>query len=49
MNDDGSPGGSVVIPVEVKNVRDWLYPSSPEPYQLLEKAMFIARLVLTLQ
>ncbi len=33
----------MVIPVEVKNVRDWLYPSSPEPYQLLEKAMFIAR------
>lgn len=43
LNDDGSPGGSVAIPIEVKNVRDWLYPSSPEPYQLLEKAAYITR------
>lgn len=38
MGDDGLPGQAVTVPVEVKNLRDWMYPSSPEPYQLLEKA-----------
>jgi hypothetical protein len=41
LNDDGSPGRSVAIPVEVKNVRDWLYSSSAEVFQLLTKAVQI--------
>jgi hypothetical protein len=31
-------GAAVTIPVEVKNLRDWMLPASPEVYQLLEKA-----------
>jgi hypothetical protein len=30
-----------VIPIEAKNVRDWLYPWSAEPYQLLAKAAYL--------
>lgn len=35
---DGLPGPPALLPIEVKNVRDWLYPHSHEPYQLLDKA-----------
>jgi hypothetical protein len=35
---NGLPLPTVAVPIEVKNVRDWLYPFSPEPYQLLAKA-----------
>jgi len=34
----GRPLGAVVLPVEVKNVRGWIYPSSWELFQLLDKA-----------
>ncbi len=34
----GIPVGGVALPVEVKNVREWIYPSSNELYQLLDKA-----------
>lgn len=34
----GRPVGSVFAPIEVKNVRHWLYPWHPETYQLLHKA-----------
>lgn len=33
------------MPIEVKNVRDWIYPANGEPYQLLSKAHRLARLV----
>jgi hypothetical protein len=35
---------TVTLPIEVKNVRHWIYPNSWEPFQLLDKA---ARLQLT--
>jgi hypothetical protein len=38
VDEYGMPGAAVTIPVEVKNLRDWMMPSSPEVYQLLEKA-----------
>lgn len=34
----GLPGPSVAVPIEVKNLRDWIYPSSQELYQLLDKS-----------
>jgi hypothetical protein len=34
----GRPAGSVVVLIEVKNVRSWIYPSSAELFQLLDKA-----------
>jgi hypothetical protein len=34
----GVPGQVITVPVEVKNLRDWIYPSSREIYQLLSKA-----------
>lgn len=34
----GKPAGTVVVLVEVKNVRGWIYPESPELFQLLDKA-----------
>lgn len=39
--DGGIPGPSVAIPVEVKNLRDWLYPTNAELYQLLAKASML--------
>ncbi len=30
------------MPIEVKNVRHWLYPTHPEPFQLLHKAAGLA-------
>jgi hypothetical protein len=39
----GLPGESVALPMEVKNVRDWIHPSNAELYQLLAKAALIAR------
>lgn len=41
---DGVPGSSVAVPIEVKNIRDWIYPSSQELYQLLEKASLLQQL-----
>jgi hypothetical protein len=35
---DGMPSPAILAPFEVKNVRHWLYPSSGELYQLLDKA-----------
>lgn len=32
------PAGAVVVPIEVKNLRDWIYPEAPELHQLLSKA-----------
>lgn len=34
-------GTSIAVPIEVKNVREWLYPWSEEIYQLLTKASLI--------
>jgi hypothetical protein len=41
---DGMPTGSSALPIEVKNMRDWVYPTSPELYQLLDKAAQIQAL-----
>ena len=38
LDPGGLPLPTVAVPIEVKNVRDWLYPWSTEPYQLLAKA-----------
>ncbi len=38
LDDEGLPAGSVFVPIEVKNVREWIYPSASELYQLLDKA-----------
>ena len=44
MTEDGLPGQPIAVPIEVKNIRDWIYPSSQEPYQLLEKAAKLKQL-----
>ena len=36
--DNGLPGPPIAIPIEVKNQRDWIHPTSQEPFQLLDKA-----------
>lgn len=33
-----SPGPVVALPIEVKSIRDWIYPTSKELFQLLHKA-----------
>jgi hypothetical protein len=38
LDADGIPVGQYVVPIEVKNVRHWVYPSSEELYQLLYKS-----------
>jgi len=35
------PGRPIVLPIEVKNVRHWIYPSSSELFQLLHKAALL--------
>jgi hypothetical protein len=42
VDDKGFPAGSVVVPIEVKNRRDWVYPEAPELHQLLSKAAALA-------
>lgn len=34
----GIPGAALAVPIEVKNIRDWIYPASDELHQLLDKA-----------
>lgn len=34
----GVPGTTVTVPIEVKNLRGWLYPHAQEVYQVLHKA-----------
>jgi hypothetical protein len=41
----GLPGRVITVPVEVKNLRDWIYPSSGEIYQLLSKAAIVQQSV----
>lgn len=41
VNDVGVPGTPVTVLFEVKNVRQWLYPSAAEPFQLLGKAVAV--------
>jgi hypothetical protein len=36
--DNGHPGETVLVPIEVKNRRGWIYPNSSQLYQLLYKA-----------
>lgn len=38
---NGLPTGFTAIPIEVKNLRDWIYPSSKELFQLLDKATLL--------
>jgi hypothetical protein len=37
----GRPQGSVTLPIEVKNIRHWIYPDSSELYELLAKAALL--------
>lgn len=39
----GLPMTPVTIPIEVKNIRSWIYPSSEELYQLLSKCVLAQR------
>lgn len=41
----GIPGQPVGLPVEVKNLRDWIYPNNSELYQLLTKAHRLAQMI----
>lgn len=34
---DGVPGSTVLVVIEAKNVRQWIYPQTQEMYQLLDK------------
>lgn len=43
INDHGVPGAAVTLLFEVKNVRQWLYPTAAEPFQLLGKAVMVQR------
>jgi hypothetical protein len=38
LSDDGTPLPPYFVPVEVKNLREWIYPRTPELHQLLHKA-----------
>lgn len=35
---DGMPAPSVLLPMEAKNIREWVYPRTQEIYQLLDKS-----------
>lgn len=41
MDGAGLPGATVVVPIEVKNVRSWIYPQATELFQLLHKASLL--------
>ena len=41
INAEGVPGTPVTLLFEVKNLRQWLYPTAPEPFQLLGKAVMV--------
>ncbi|EFG78291.1 hypothetical protein HMPREF0591_1815 [Mycobacterium parascrofulaceum ATCC BAA-614] len=41
ISDDGVPGDPVTLLFEVKNIRQWIYPSAPELYQLLAKGVLV--------
>jgi hypothetical protein len=43
LDSRGLPGEPVTLLFEVKNVRQWLYPSAEEPFQLLSKAVVVQR------
>lgn len=43
VDEKGFPAGTVVVPIEVKNRRDWVYPEAPELHQLLSKAAALQR------
>lgn len=40
-SEDGLPGPTIVLPIEVKNIRSWIYPSTSELYQLLHKGALL--------
>lgn len=35
---DGMPASAVLLPIEAKNIREWVYPRTQELYQLLDKS-----------
>lgn len=41
VDEHGIPGGATTVPIEVKNIRDWIYPTSAELYQLLNKSAIL--------
>ena len=43
LDRQGMPGEPVTLLFEVTNVRQWLYPSAEEPFQLLGKAVVVQR------
>ncbi|MFI5501160.1 hypothetical protein ACIA5E_19045 [Nocardia asteroides] len=43
LNDNGLPAGLAYVPIEVKNIRGWLYPQNSEVFQLLSKAAVLQR------
>ncbi|QOK22350.1 hypothetical protein IGS73_14865 [Janibacter indicus] len=45
VDGNGRPMTTLTVPVEVKNLRSWLYPTAQEVYQLLSKCADAQRLV----
>lgn len=43
LDERGVPLGTVFVPIEVKNLRDWVYPQTAELYQLLDKSAQLQR------
>ena len=41
VDSHGIPQAPVTVPVEVKNLRSWIYPQAPELFQLLGKAQLL--------
>lgn len=45
ISSHGIPGPPVGLPIEVKNLRDWIYPTNAELYQLLTKSHRLAQMI----
>lgn len=41
LDPQGIPAPSITLPMEVKNIRHWIYPNSAELFQLLHKAALL--------
>lgn len=41
LDSGGLPATTVITPIEVKNIRQWIYPTSAELFQLLHKAAIL--------
>jgi hypothetical protein len=44
LSDAGLPGATTLVPIEAKNIRQWVYPRTQELYQLLDKSSSLHQL-----